>query len=83
MIYHDRVADSLSSGDGTAGFRRLILVEPRNAVEAGVARQTSIEDIMDKRALSRTRDAGYAAENAEWNIDVEILKIVVPNAPQL
>ena len=38
---------------------------------------------MDKRALSRTGDAGYAAENAEWNIDVEILKIVVPNAAQL
>ena len=84
LIYHDRVADLLSSGDGTAGPRRPILVEPRNAVEAGVARQTSIEDIMDKRALPEPGDAGYAAGRPRrGNIDVEILKIVVPNAAQL
>ena len=82
LIHHDGVADLLSSGDGTAGPRRLILVEPRDAVESGVARQTSIEDIMDKRALSGTGDAGYAAENAERNIDVEVLKIVMPDAPR-
>src|SRR4029434_6337795 len=63
--------------------RRPILVKPRNAVESGVACQTSIEDIMDQRALSGTGDAGYATEDAQRNINVEILKIVVLNAAQL
>src|SRR5262245_61336487 len=30
LIYHDDIADLLYSGNGTAGARRLILVEPRD-----------------------------------------------------
>src|SRR4030095_5682681 len=42
--------------------------------------QIPIEDVVSQRRFPRTRNAGYACENAQWKIDVDALQIMLSRA---
>ena len=82
-------------GTGRAADRRLVdgdhlveMLEAFELVELARIAQADVQvptqglgqDVIDQRALARTGNAGHADENAEGDLDVDVLEVIVAGA---
>ena len=74
LIDHHDVADAMRARHRLARARFLL------GGRAFGLKQVSIQDFVDERRLSGSGNAGDAVENAQRNLDVEILEIMLPRA---
>ena len=70
LVHHHHVGEIISSLDRAAASRSLTLL-------GGCRGEIPVEDIADKGALSRAGDSADAAEDAERELHVELLDVVV------
>ena len=74
MVYEDDIVEVLRAGERTeevGGLRR-------RGVGLAVQRlhERAVEDLMDERGLAAAADSGDAAEQVEWDVDIDAAEVV-------
>ena len=74
-----RLVDHHDFADEVRAFERLVRTWRLGGLAVGAA-QARVEHVLHQRGLARTRHARHADQTSQWNLDVEVLEVVLRRA---